>query len=271
MRFFPKKVRPLCLVAIVLAALTENSLAQSYTFQQESLPCVNKKFTLTAHIFADSLGDYGVTETALNNAVSGMNVYFKPIGVSFEFCEFLYHPNFEHDIVEKEEEFDIIKKKYHSNYRINFYFVSELLPGGNLSEAGVATSGIGDLTNNGIFILKGGGVGPGVFSHEMGHLCGLPHTFEGNCIELVNGDNCQTAGDGICDTPADPYDPDQPMANFVDDNCRFIGEQVDANGEFYNPDLGNIMSYYNCGKCGFSWGQLNKMAEVILNGALQMW
>lgn len=242
------------------------SSAQSYTFQHSSLPQVHKKFTIVAHVFSDSLGNYGVTETAIREAVDSMNLFFSPIKVSFEVCEYRYHPNFEHDTINTDPEQDIIINTYHANQRINFYFVSFL--GG--TEAGLAAGNIGDPLGSGIFIQKGLGVTATVFAHEMGHFCSLAHTFEGNGTELVNGSNCQTAGDQICDTPADPFVPGDDMSLYIED-CRFINTKVDANGEFYNPDLGNIMSYYTCDSCGFTWGQLNKMAQFILSTAMGQW
>ena len=245
---------------------TTGAYAQSYTFQHETLPCLNKKFTIVAHIFADSLGGYGVTEQAIKDATAGMNEFFKPIMVSFEVCEFRYHPNFEHDTINSENEKDVIMTKYHADKRINFYFLSFL--GG--TEAGFAAGSIGDASGSGIFIMKSEGVTSGTFSHEMGHFCSLAHTFEGNGAENVNGSNCATEGDGICDTPADPFSPGANMEDFVKD-CRFISLLTDANGEYYNPDLGNIMSYYKCGRCGFTWIQLERMANVIKNSAMMQW
>lgn len=50
-------------------------------------------------------------------------------------------------------------------------------------------------------------------SHAMGHCLGLYHTYHGStaepginaCVELSSGDNCETCGDYICDTPADSH------------------------------------------------------------------
>jgi Pregnancy-associated plasma protein-A len=253
-----------CLASLIF--LTQSVYAQSYTFQHETLPCLNKKFTIVSHIFPDSLGNYGVSEGDIKAAVVGMNGFFSPICVSFEVCEFRYHPNFQHDTIDSDNELDAIKVKYHAHNRINFYFLSQL--GG--TEAGLASGSITDPTGSGIFIVKTDGVTAKVFAHEMGHFSSLAHTFEGNGTELVNGDNCMVEGDGICDTPADPFVPGEPMIEYVEE-CRFTSPKQDANGEFYNPDLGNIMSYYNCGACGFTWGQLNKMAGVIQSGAMKMW
>ena len=240
--------------------------AQSYTFQHETLPCLNKKFTIVAHIFSDSLGNYGVTEQDIKDAVTGMNAFFQPIMVSFEVCEFQYHPNFEHDTINGDNEKAAIMTKYHADYRINFYFLSFL--GG--TEAGFAAGSIGDANGSGIFIMKSQGVNAGVFAHEMGHFCSLQHTFTGNGTELVDGSNCATEGDQICDTPADPFTPGASMDDFVKD-CRFISLLTDANGEYYNPDLGNVMSYYKCNTCGFTWMQLDRMAQVILSTAMGQW
>jgi hypothetical protein len=77
----------------------------------------------------------------------------------------------------------------------------------------------------------------------MGHFFSLLHTHgpnnNGTTTELVNGSNCDTDGDGICDTPADPA---LSYTN-VDEDCNYIGSATDANGDTYNPDTKNMMSY----------------------------
>ena len=79
------------------------------------------------------------------------------------------------------------------------------------------------------------------FSHEAGHYFGLPHTFEGtedgSNPECVDGSNCSTAGDHICDTPAD----DNGGWSW---SCVYTGGGVDVcNGTPYAPSAENIMSY----------------------------
>jgi Pregnancy-associated plasma protein-A len=86
-------------------------------------------------------------------------------------------------------------------------------------------------------------------AHEVGHCLGLFHTFEDEFgVELVarNGacSNCSTAGDKICDTPADIQFSD---ANFS--NCVFNGNWVDSCNNPYVTDPSNLMSYYEFLSC----------------------
>ena len=71
----------------------------------------------------------------------------------------------------------------------------------------------------------------------MGHYFGLYHTHQTSFgKELVDGSNCETAGDLICDTPADP--------NLLSNrSCVYEGSVVDENGAVYQPDVTNYMSY----------------------------
>jgi hypothetical protein len=103
-----------------------------------------------------------------------------------------------------------------------------------------------------------------IFLHEVGHYFGLYHTHgKSNSVrtdELVNGSNCQTAGDEVCDTPADPNVSSNTYG------CTWLGGIGDANGQTYQPDMTNIMSYAapSC-KNRFTPGQLNRMAYTALN------
>ncbi|MFN0015791.1 MAG: M12 family metallo-peptidase [Saprospiraceae bacterium] len=244
--------------------------AQSYAFKHESLPCLNKKFTIVAHVFLDSLGAPTITEMAIRQAVADINPFFAPICASFEICEFRYHENWQHDVVENTtEEIPEITTKYNVERRINMYFVTDFAS--PINACGLAElSGIGNPVSSFILIRKDC-INARVFAHEMGHFFSLKHTFEGSGSELVDGSNCTTAGDQICDTPADPYVEGDPLGGYVDGNCRFINNKTDLSGNYYNPDLGNIMSYYDCDTCGFTWGQLSAMAKAYLATAIKFW
>ena len=79
------------------------------------------------------------------------------------------------------------------------------------------------------------------FAHELGHYFGLFHTHSqaGQGAELVDGSNCDVAGDYLCDTPADP----QLGSGNVNSNCIYTGNERDDNGDLYEPDPKNVMSY----------------------------
>jgi hypothetical protein len=98
----------------------------------------------------------------------------------------------------------------------------------------------------------------GVLSHEIGHCLGLLHTFEtGIGSELVNGSNCTSAGDLLCDTPADPN------GNFNGTTCVYTGIGVDANGQAYSPLTNNLMSYYFGCMTVFTPNQRTRMYDTI--------
>ncbi len=79
----------------------------------------------------------------------------------------------------------------------------------------------------------------GILAHELGHHLGLFHTHETFMgVELVNGSNCESAGDLICDTNADFN-----LSTGGLEGCNYVGNFVDVNGDLYNPDPRNIMSY----------------------------
>lgn len=83
--------------------------------------------------------------------------------------------------------------------------------------------------------------------------------------EWVNGENCTTEGDLICDTPADPG----LELSSVDERCGYIGKRQDRSGRkrFYKPDTKNLMSdnprLYCCDH--FTEQQYQKMLYAAVN------
>jgi hypothetical protein len=119
---------------------------------------------------------------------------------------------------------------------VNIYFVND--PGG--------ACGYYSPSGQGLAIKKScAGVNSTTLTHELGHYFGLPHTFFGwedgqtplnpEKVTRGNGRNCETAGDGFCDTDAD-YLADRW-------NCPYTGTKLDVNGERYRPDPTLYMSY----------------------------
>ncbi len=109
--------------------------------------------------------------------------------------------------------------------------------------------------------------------HELGHYFGLPHTFFGhegsglNCntqmnnAEKVDGSNCTTKGDRICDTPPD-YSSDRWQCNPQGEGCN----QIDPDGVQFRPDGTNYMSYSNDACVSkFTANQVDVMKALIDN------
>ena len=99
-------------------------------------------------------------------------------------------------------------------------------------------------------------------SHEVGHCLGLSHTFVGS--EYINGTNCSTLGDRVCDTQADPYSDD---ACFTSSNCLYTGTCQDPSGATnYSPPYQNIMSYWGdrgCTLTHFTTGQFQRINSFL--------
>lgn len=253
---------------LLLGVLTGKALPP-----KEPLPCLDKKFTIVVHILKDSVGETTITEALILAAIDSLNSNFSPICVSFEVCEFKIIDNFQYDDIRWDPEWDEMIVKYHEQNRINMFFVTSMDSYGACGKATLA--GIANMENGGIVILKDPSCSAATsktITHEMGHYFGLSHTFEGSGIELVDGSNCTTEGDEVCDTPGDPFVEGENVATYVDGNCRFISMKKDANGDFYDPIVGNTMSYYpNTCACGFTPEQFVKMANTYLNSNPKMW
>lgn len=245
----------------VAAVVGMTVLPGTSSAQWTELPCINKRFSMVMHIVRDSLGEPNITETDIQGQVDYINTLWDTICVSFEICEFRYIDNFQWDTLEEVSGYrwEEMITAHEQDYRINVFYPQYIEPG---EAAGFAPLGGITAPGGSICVTKGGG--GGVLAHEMGHFWGLPHTFENLGTELVDGSNCSTAGDAICDTPADPYfgAPEDQYHS----NCIFTATMTDPNGQYYSPDMGNIMSYYTSCSCRFTHGQYLRMANTYLGG-----
>lgn len=122
------------------------------------------------------------------------------------------------------------------------------------------------------------GVPNHTWAHEAGHYFSLPHTFygwegegvnttvaapatiNGSEVEKLDGSNCTTAGDFICDTP-----PDYISNRWTCSNGK-SGNILDPNGQTFQVDGGYYMSYSNDACMNkFSLGQTNQMRGFALS------
>jgi hypothetical protein len=98
----------------------------------------------------------------------------------------------------------------------------------------------------------------------VGHYFNLFHTHEpayGN--EFVDGSNCASSGDLLCDTPADPRLTSGTVSSST---CEYTGSQVDGHGDPYDPDATLLMSYSlkHC-RSYFSAESLVRIEETLVS------
>ena len=249
-----------------------------------SLPNVDKKFLFVIHITTDSLGrtlfDRGaVTEAGLKNAVRSAGGFYSKIGIEFEAEDSIYViENSSFDRMGSTAELDENAKLNAKDNRINLFIIDAF---------DRDLEGAAGIAGGNFMHIASGSANAGTIAHETGHIFSLEHTFgTGDVLaaaagepfdstdELVDGSNCGTAGDFVCDTPADPYifpsgDETEPVVYF--ENCIFVYDSVDANGHYYDPLPGNIMSYYSSSDCPctsfLTDGQLRRVADKYYSDA----
>ena len=253
----------------------------------QDLPCINKNYNLLAHVAVDSTNReplYAIEE--LDTMIMKLNEFFSPICVSFSLCEFNVLEN-DYSLgrvvpqpITKEQQLLELKTRFSLRRRINIFFLDYI----SNENCGSSTFK-GILTENDANIYLERACVDNLaeqLAHHLGHTFGLLNTYDPLTIELVDGSNCNTTGDFLCDTPADPFG--QPISNatpaeldliaqnLIDTSffnaCEFVYEIKDPNGQYYQPDMGNIMSGYPC-KCGFTQGQFRLMVETILTSTIK--
>ncbi len=103
-------------------------------------------------------------------------------------------------------------------------------------------------------------------AHEVGHNFSLFHTHGTGTQELVNQTNCSTAGDYLCDTPAEPYNNGNGISGYVfNGSCEYFGTFKDANNQLFTPDTHNFMGYSvaSC-RIHFSPLQIQKINQTLV-------
>jgi len=275
----------MCLIGFILP----NALQAQLHHADEDLPCVNKNYNLLAHVAVDSTNREPLyTMDDLDTMIMKLNDFFRPICVSFSLCEFNVLENdyslgrVVSEPITKEQQLLELKTRFTLRRRINVFFLDFITN----EDCGTSTFE-GILTENDANIY----VERNCFdelaaqvAHHLGHTFGLLDTYDPMTIELVDGSNCATTGDLLCDTPADPFEQISILnatpeeldliaqnlldTSFISSTCEFLYEIKDPNGQYYQPDMGNMMSAYPC-KCGFTQDQFRLMVETILSSTIK--
>lgn len=261
----------------LICAFASPAQAQDLHRKNGDLPCLHKNFNIAVHVAVDSLNrDPIAAEPLINKMLEDASSYFQPICVSFTACEISIiednyaYANLQDAPIPVEQRIQKMEALFAKDERINVFVVDSIQ---NIECGYGRLNGI--LTPDGATAVIELNNCPDQdngknLAHQLGHLFGLFDTYNlDEEIELFDGSNCATAGDLICDTPGDPYGKLIPVfgepGTFITGNylseCEFIFSGTDANDDYWQPDVGNIMSAYPC-KCGFTREQYFKMVEV---------
>ena len=215
----------------------------------------------------ESAGFLPLSNESLDLSVQVLNESFAYTSIYFQYCgepRILDSDEFFNLTIEEAEK---LNSQVHQDNTINLYIaetVSQVYPNGDVGLfCGIAS--FPQPEHHERYILMVGSCitdDAALLAHEIGHFYGLYHTHESSFgSELVRRLNCEIAGDLLCDTPADPL---LNISNVVD--CRYLGDEVDPEGETFRPDTKNIMSYApeSC-RSIFSFQQLARMMGVQKN------
>lgn len=261
----------LLLILLFTSSLVMFSQGNGTTFKSIN-KCYEKTYSVSVHIMEDTLGELNISDADIQAGIELANVHFSKICASFNICSTYVHPNVRNDKIIQGIEDKEIAAMYDVPNTINIYYGISVISG-TTQTCGFAPRGTMDVPKktsdrDAIFISKTCAPTKSL-THVLGIYFGLFQTFESaaNGAELVDGSNCATAGDLICDTPADPS-----PATVVDGNCDLDPAATDANGDYYTPDACNIMSFYSsCKNIYFTTGQYDRMLEIMENGRNYLW
>jgi len=256
--------------------------AQDLHRKNKDLPCVNKNYNIVAHVAVDSSQRQPIwTEDQVESIINITSKFFDPICMSFSLCEYNVLEtdytlgNIRNVPLTIEDRYTELERNHHRIHKINVFFLDT-----------IAGRFCGDSRYFGIMHQDSATVflerdctdtSSEQLAHQLGHIFGLRDTYHPREVEYVDGSNCDEVADKLCDTPADPFGQfyiteedsikivqgelfETDRFNYVND-CEFIYLLTDPNGEFYQPDVGNIMGPYPC-KCGFTRSQYLKIVEA---------
>lgn len=218
--------------------------------------CLNRELSIVFHIVLDSNRQTGINLADLDGCINQLNAIWKPICIAFKKCSINYVSDYNYNEWKNVLHEPSFSGNYYVDNTIDIVLVENIvLPAG--------AAGYADLMGH--IVMKKSVLLGTTPIHEMGHLFGLPHTWE-TVGELVRRNGCYTSGDGFCDTEADPY----PIGEVTGAPCDFQPGPKDANSDYYTPPLDNYMTYFKPCRCRFTQEQYNFMALTFILSGTQL-
>jgi GEVED domain/Metallo-peptidase family M12B Reprolysin-like len=231
------------------------------------------------HIVLNDNGSGGISISNLNQGLANLNYVYKDAGIEFYWKGIPNYINnsdyvtFDERSPDNDTEAGLKSLFTAATDAVNIYYVNQITLSNGFSAAGYAYFPFNNASSNTIlmtYMAQNSSVN-GTFSHELGHYFSLYHTHQGTEFGNMNANaenvprsgankNCDTKGDLICDTHADPKGSTT--------NCVYTGGGIsttDINGVTYTPPVENIMSYYSddCGVNYFTPEQYIRIAQGL--------
>jgi hypothetical protein len=244
------------------AALQQQEAAGAYALPAMPLRHIFS-VPLTIHIVRQSDGTGGTPIAEVDASIDVVNNHWRAAGIEF------FH-NGTVDYIDNDTLFggangqaaiDSLKQINPVGNTINVYFTPSVsdATGGLCGQASFTTTAIQGIVMSDACTNDDGNTTS--FAHELGHYLDLFHTHETVLgLECPNGSNCTTAGDLLCDTPADPTLANPGMLT----GCTYSGTGTRC-GQVFNPNPANIMASNTGCRTLFTEGQRLRALATLVN------
>ena len=233
-----------------------NKIIQNSPPQQRNATSMNF-VPVQLHIIRTSAGTGGLDAAVYEAALDEVNKYYKNAQIHFYQCAAINYIDDDTYYDYDKSEMNALDAAHSVANVINIYTTDNCTSGANNICGHAQFPGGLDF----VMLDNDCTINGSTFAHELGHYFYLLHTHETAVgAELVDGSNCTTTGDWLCDTPADPT-----LSSVVDaGGCIYTGTATDANGDSYTPDVNNVMSYVTriC-RYSFTSGQYSRMLNTL--------
>lgn len=214
------------------------------------------------HLVAKSDGTGRVSEARVFDQICALNEDFMNVGIQFYIYEgfnYINNTTVYDDHAGTQNSIMFFNRESNA---MNVWVVNDATPGG-VGLDGVTLGYYTPQPNLDWMVIKKTEINGNntTLTHEIGHFFSLDHPFNGwdfeiynpdehgtpappiatdgtTPVETVDGLNCETAGDFLCDTPPSYGE------GFSWNNCNYTGGHLDPNGVPIDPDELNFMDYY---------------------------